>query len=184
MPHHAAAPAVTRRGVAKRIAAVSAVVALPALAAPRTASAEAEFIPASTLQGGTIANPVRETIWSFQPVDPRTAPFRWSVGGAAFNNRWNPVMYFGFNYEPTGLPTRAGEPRAAWVIEADYDDGAKRTIEQYCEIASADGRLRVRPFFFQVRRDATTYETFMTRSSVQATPSWSPSRTETAGRRC
>lgn len=170
VPDDPATRSLTRRGLGRRIAAASALAAAPALAAPRAAQGQEAYILASDTQEGTIAEPVRETIWNFQPVDPATGPFRWSIGGAHFNGRWDPVMYFGFNYEPTGLPTRPGEPRAAWVIEADYDDGSKRTIEQYCEIASANGELRIRPFFFQVKRDATTYETFMTRSTVQGNP--------------
>ncbi|MEA2231777.1 MAG: hypothetical protein QOD83_1593 [Solirubrobacteraceae bacterium] len=170
MPGDIGATPLTRRGVGKRIVAASAVAAATALEAPAAAQTFAGLIAASTTQGGTVAQPGPETIWSFQPVDPNTGPFRWTVGGASFNGRWDPVMYFGFNYEPTGFASHAGEPRAAWVIEADYDDGTKRTVEQYCEIASANDRLRIRPFFFQVKRDATTYETFMTRSSIQGNP--------------
>lgn len=173
MKDDGAGGALTRRGAGKRIVAASAIAAVPALATTRADAAALRptaYIPASKKQGGTLARPHPEPIWSFQPVDPATGPFRWSVGGSHFNGRWDPVMYFGFNYSPTGEAARAGEPRAAWVIEADYDDGTRRNIEQYCEIASANGELRIRPFFFQVKRDATTYDTFMTRSSIQGNP--------------
>ncbi len=64
----------------------------------------------------------------------------------------------------------AGEPVAAYVIEADYDDGAKRSVELYAEVSSAGGEPSVRPFFWQFRRDATSSRTFVTRATVVGDP--------------
>jgi hypothetical protein len=98
------------------------------------------------------------------------APFVWEVGGGTFNGRFDPTMFFGYNVSDRGNRIVAGEPYAAYIIESDYDDGTKRTMEQYHELRSADGSVSLRPVFFQVKRDATTPESFLTGSEVIGNP--------------
>lgn len=94
-------------------------------------------------------------------------PLVFKVGGATFSGTYDPVLYVGYNYASTGNPIQAGEPRVGFVTEADYNDGTKRTLEAYVEHHNADGTLSARPFFSQVKRDATTAATFQTSTALQ-----------------
>jgi hypothetical protein len=111
------------------------------------------------------------------------APFGWEVGGQHFLNGaprgddssggavYDPVSYFGYNVGNYGIPPVAGEPSAAWVIEADYqDDTPVRTMEQYIDQRSADGSVGIRPLFFQTKRDATSNESFLTLAEIWGNP--------------
>lgn len=160
----------TRRAAGKRIVAASAAAAAaPALLPPSPAMAHDVFVRASSTQAGTPTSPTPATIWELKPANPKHGPFNLVLSGSTFNSRFDPVISLGYNWRPSGAVKR-GEPGAGWVIEADYDDGDKRTIEMYSSIFNAEGDLVVRPFFFQVKRDATTLDTFLTRASVIGNP--------------
>jgi hypothetical protein len=96
-------------------------------------------------------------------------PFVWELGGQTFNGTWDPVSYFGYNVQNLNTPIVSGEPTAAYVLEGDYNDGSKHTMEQYLELHSSGG-VNMRPLFFQVKRDATTPETFLTGSELVGNP--------------
>ena len=98
------------------------------------------------------------------------APFSWETSLGSGPVRPNPVSYLGYNAGRWGGRIRPGEPTATYVIEADYDDGEKRTVEVYAEVASASGEAIVRPFFWQFRRDASSARTFVTRASIVGDP--------------
>jgi hypothetical protein len=98
------------------------------------------------------------------------APFSWETSAHPGQTRPNPVSYLGYNAGLYGGRIVEGEPAAVFVIEADYDDGEKRAVELYAEVSSSDGAARVRPFFWQFRRDATSSRTFVTRATVVGDP--------------
>lgn len=101
---------------------------------------------------------------------PEHAAFSWEVTTALFNGRRDPVSFFGYNIGQFGRRIIDSEPTATYVIEADYDDGQKRTLELYAELVSADGSASVRPFFWQARRDATRSDRFLTRATIMGDP--------------
>jgi hypothetical protein len=105
-----------------------------------------------------------------RPTDAQHAPYVWELGGSSFNGVFDPTSYFGYNVADGGVPVVPNEPYAAYVLEADYHDGAKRTMEQYHELRSADGSVNVRPLFFQVKRDATTPQDFLTGAQIVGNP--------------
>jgi hypothetical protein len=64
-------------------------------------------------------------------------------------------MYLGYNQANGGGRVVSAEPSFGWVIESDYDDGAKHSIEGYWEYqrsASASGASNIRPIFVQINR--------------------------------
>lgn len=101
---------------------------------------------------------------------PGHAPFAWEAGlGPDFGPN-NPASSFGYNVGLHGRRLKPSEPTVAYVMEADYDDGSKRTMELYSEFTSADGTKGIRPFFFQVRRNPSAGERFLTRASIMGDP--------------
>ena len=101
--------------------------------------------------------------------------YGWTVAGSTFNGTFDPSSYFGYNVpsiDPSGTvnPPVAGEPYGAYVLEADYNDGSKRTMELYTELRSSDGVTTIRPWFFQVKRDATSPSSFLTSMYINGNP--------------
>lgn len=84
---------------------------------------------------------------------PEKAPFRWVVGGATFDGRFNSVSYFGYNVADGGGQYQPDEPSFAFCIEQDYPQGQQRTMEAYWEFVTSDGTIRYRPLFWQFGRD-------------------------------
>jgi hypothetical protein len=97
-------------------------------------------------------------------------PFSWDSGTHNFNGVANPVMYLGYNVSDGGNPIVAGEPYAAQVFEADYDDGRSRNIEMYWEVRNADNTINLRPFGFVLKRDAKRLEDFLITSGICGNP--------------
>jgi hypothetical protein len=102
-------------------------------------------------------------------------PFGWRVAGSTFRGLWDPSTSIGYNIgnnsSPSmGVPTVAGEPFGGFLIESDYDDGQKRTVEAYLEARAQNGVLNCRPFMYQVSRFATTPQTFDTGSVFIGNP--------------
>jgi hypothetical protein len=105
---------------------------------------------------------------------PGHAPFVWEVGTVDFTNGattiGDPVSYFGYNIGLHGVPLEPSEPFASYVLEADYlDPNGRRNIEMYIEAQSTKGE-RVRPWFFQLKRDAAAGEPFITSAYIMGNP--------------
>lgn len=129
------------------------------------------FMRTGRVQGGTPSHPTPEMVWTFQPRDSSKAPFAWLVGGASFNGRWNPVVYQGYNCGGSkGGRANLSEPLARVVIETDYDDGNSRAVEIYSEFESANGAVRLRPYFFKIDRNATHHAEAVQAASILGNP--------------
>ncbi|MFA7265134.1 MAG: hypothetical protein WC054_02380 [Candidatus Nanopelagicales bacterium] len=125
-----------------------------------------EFIPQVRQQPGTALNPTAEIVWEYQPADTNRGPFRWIIGGAAFNGEFDPVMYLGYNVADGGGLAKAGEPSFRWNIESHYDDGAKDTFETYWEYMSGDMSAQKRPIFLQMRKSDGKVFAFLLRTDT------------------
>jgi hypothetical protein len=66
----------------------------------------------------------------------------------------DPTLYFGYNTTAGGALITAGEPGAAWGIEANYNDGSgDNKMEMYWQYTPVSPGLYRRPFFWQINRD-------------------------------
>ena len=98
------------------------------------------------------------------------APFAWEVSAVPFDGVMNPTSYLGYNAGFGGIRVVPEEPSATYTIESDYFDGAKHTIEMYSEVSTERGAVTLRPFFWQIVRDATDPARAMTRASIMGDP--------------
>jgi hypothetical protein len=103
-------------------------------------------------------------------VDSTHGPMVWELGASEFAGTTDPTSYFGYNVGAGGNPIVSGEPYGAYVMEGDYNNGTKRTMEQYLELRSANNQVNVRPLFFQVDRNATQPEDFLTIAEIVGNP--------------
>lgn len=102
------------------------------------AALTAAFIQSTKTQGGTAGAPTPSEVWRFNaPSGDTRGPFGLVVGGALFASTFDRVMYFGYNAADGGGRAVSAEPSFRWVIESDYDDGSKRSMEPYWEWAKA-----------------------------------------------
>lgn len=80
------------------------------------------------------------------------APFVIDTQRNDFAGTPDPILVMGYNALANGAQAQAGENLLSWNIEADYNDGSKRTMEAYINYKSSNGLLEIRPLFFQFNR--------------------------------
>lgn len=136
----------------------------------RLDSIESTGVGAPSTQDGTIEQPASKSIWQFQPVDSRKAPFRLGVDGASFNGTWNTIANFGYNCAGGGLKLVSHEPVLAWALEQDYNDGSTQDMETYIQFQSSDDSVGLRLFMWKIKRNATSYADVLHSSTIMGNP--------------
>ena len=101
------------------------------------------------VQGGTIATPATESLFSIQPTDPLKAPFSILINATLFNSTQDTLLSWGYNMNNEII----SEPEAGFVIEQDYENPAlTHQVEMYWQVRKNAGVDSVRPFGVQYRR--------------------------------
>jgi hypothetical protein len=96
---------------------------------------------------------VTRRLAQIQPTSTGHGPFVWEVCDATFTSTVDPVSIFGYNLKEGSQQILAGEVGLSWMIEADYYDGVRRTMEVYLEYCPSSGTGRFRPLFININRD-------------------------------
>lgn len=92
-------------------------------------------------QGGTIANPTPQTLWTQQPRDPAKGPWRSLICDVVFSGVPDSVHHSGYNCGPVG--TAVDPTQHAWIVgvEQNYYISTKNiyTCEWYLNLLPANG---------------------------------------------
>ncbi len=107
-------------------------------------------------QGGTIASPTPQVLWTFQPADPAKGPWRMFCKDATFVTTDDSLLSLGYNttlVPGTNGPV-AAEPQFHMNFEQDYWNAgtSSHCAEWYVEYNSPGNTFFVRPLGFSLNR--------------------------------
>lgn len=110
-------------------------------------------------QGGTVANPTPQVLWTFQPTDTTKGPWQLICHDALFGTTQDSVLSIGYNTSPAGTSTVgtaiiASEPMFHMNLEQDYWNVGTSSYccEWYVEFIAAGGSTQWRPIGFSLNR--------------------------------